>query len=552
MKKKYIFSINFGLSTAFAFVVIITSLCITAILFINMSTVMRQDLNKRINDILLIGLTKVDAGKHAQLTKPEQENGAVYNSIKKSLQEIRNGSTDARYVYTLRQISNQNYQFIVDAEEDSSNISHLGDEYTGINLEDFIKSTNLVFVSKTFETDKWGTWLTGYSKLITSAGKLDGFLCLDISARSVIERERKVLGNILLIEILIVLFFSGLGVYIARRIAKPLSLLEKDMLCIKDFNLEAHLDIKSRFIEIMNMKNAEDNMKIGLQSFKKYVPADLVSQLVRLNKEAKLEGEKKDLTVLFSDIVNFTMISEKISLEQLSETMAEYFEGMTRIILKHKGTVDKYIGDSVMAFWGAPSELEDHAGHACLAALECQEFLVQLNAGFKRAGRPELLTRIGINSGEMIVGNFGYRDRFNYTVIGDNVNLASRLEGINKLYGTGIIISESTHNKIKDRFACRKIDIVAVKGKKIGVPIYELVTSIEKLSEKQKVFLDWFLKGINLYLEQNWKQAIKALEKALEIIPGDVPSEIIVKRCHEFVKKPPADDWQGIIVLREK
>lgn len=552
MKKKYIISIYYGLSTAFALVVIITSFCISSVLFLKMQKVMEQDLNKRINDILAIGITKLDADAHSKLTKPEQESTPDYIKLKKALREIRDGSTDVRYVYTFRHINGHNFQFIVDAEEEKGNTSHIGDVYTGLNIDEFINSTNKIYVSKKYDKDKWGTWLTGYVKIITTTGKMDGFLCIDISAESIIRQERKAITDIFIIGILIIIIFVGLGIYIARRIAKPLSLLEKDMILIKDLKLDINLEIKSRFKEIVNIKNVEDNMKIGLQSFKKYVPADLVSKLILLNKEAILGGEKKELTVLFTDIKDFTSISEKLNLELLTEYLAEYLEGMTSIIIKHHGTVDKYIGDSIMAFWGAPLDIEDHAYQTCLAALECQQFLNKMNLRFKNAGKPEFITRFGINSGEMIVGNFGYEKRFNYTVSGDNVNLASRLEGINKLYKTSILIGENTYNIVKDKFACRKIDIVAVKGKVIGISIYELISSKEDMPTDLKTFLDLFNKALELYFNRNWEQAIKFFEKTKKINPNDFPSELFIKRCNEFIKKPPPVDWNGINFLHEK
>lgn len=552
MKQKYNFSINLGLSTAFAFVVIITSICVTIVSFINIHSVMRQDLNKRIHDILAIGKTKIDTETHASLTKPEQEASSDYTRIKKTLQEIRNGGTDIRFVYTLRRVGTHRYQFIVDAEEKEQDVSHLGDEYKGFDIEAFYMSKDLFYISDQFYVDQWGTWLTGYAKLTAPEGITDSLLCVDISAKSIREREEKAIADVFIIELLITLAFIGLGIFIATRIAKPLSLLEQDMICIKDFKLDVNIPITSQFKEIMSMKNAEDNMKIGLQSFKKYVPADLVSQLIKLNKEAKLGGEKKELTILFSDIANFTSVAEKLSPEQLSEYMAEYFEGLTSIIIKHKGTVDKYIGDAIMAFWGAPSDMNDHAIHACLAVLECQQFLSQMNAKFRDSGKPELLTRFGINSGEVIVGNFGYQERFNYTALGDNVNLASRLEGINKLYNTSNIISESTFCRITDVFACRKIDIVAVKGKTIGVPIFELISLTDDLSPEQRTFLDLSNQGMELYLARKWEEAISILKKAQQIIPDDLPSRIIIKRCDEFIQNPPPKEWQGIMVLHDK
>lgn len=261
--------------------------------------------------------------------------------------------------------------------------------------------------------------------------------------------------------------------------------------------------------------------------------------------------KKKELTVFFSDIADFVSVSENLSPEELSRYMAEYFEGITSIIIKHSGTVDKYIGDSVMAFWGAPSELKDHAYKASLAALECQDFINRMNAG-NGGGGPQLHTRIGINSGNVIVGNFGYAERFNYTVFGDNVNLASRLEGINKLYGTKIIVSESTYALVGEKVAARKIDIVVVKGKKTGMPIYELVGLLDKLTEEEKSFLSLFNEGMELYLQKKWGEAILVLQNGMQIMPNDKPAQIIIDRCRNLLENPPSADWKGVTVLMEK
>jgi class 3 adenylate cyclase len=552
MNNKSLLSINVGLSFAFSFVAIITSVCISGVLFFNMHSVMYDDLNKRMHDIAAIGVSKIDGDAHSLLTKPEQEGGEAYNKIKKTLQDIRNGGTGIRYVYTMRYLSSNKYEFVVDAEEDMKNISHLGDEFTEINIDPAFDVKNKIYINDRYYTDKWGTWLSGYAQIYTSGGKLDGILAVDISAESIIRQERKIIVNILIVETFITLFVIGLGMIIARRISNPLAQLEKDMLRIKEFKLDDNVDIKSRFREIINIKNAEGNMKAGLRSFKKYVSADLVSQLIRMNKEARLGGEKKELTVFFSDIADFVAVSENLSPEQLSKYMAEYFEGITSIIIRHSGTVDKYIGDAVMAFWGAPSELNDHAYKASLAALECQEFLEKMNARHARAGEPQFHTRIGINSGNVIVGNFGYEERFNYTVLGDNVNLASRLEGINKLYGTKIIVSESTYGLIRDKIRARKIDVVVVKGKKTGMPIYELVGLVDKLTEEEKSFISLFNEGMELYLHKKWGEAILVLQNGMRIMPNDKPAQIIIGRCRNLIENPPPDNWRGVTVLTEK
>ncbi|MFH0947946.1 MAG: adenylate/guanylate cyclase domain-containing protein [Elusimicrobiota bacterium] len=513
---------------------------------------MRNDFATRLHDIASIGVARIDADMHATLGKPEQESSIAYKKIKKTLQEIRDSGTDIRYVYTMRRISAKNYVFVVDAEEDPKNISHLGDLYKDNGLEPAFNKTNKVWVYREFSTDKWGTWMSGFAQIYTKSGKFDGVIGIDISAKTILEREKKVFFNIIFVVIVMIFIFASMGAVISKKIAEPLTLLERDMSQIKELNMDTNIEIKTWFKEIISMKNAEDNMKTSIRSFKKYVPSDLVAHLIRLNKEAVLGGERKNLTIFFSDIADFTNISEKIVAEQVANYMKEYFAGVTNIIMKHSGTIDKYIGDAVMAFWGAPNDITDHAYKASLAALECQEFLLKMNNNLEKIGNPVLNTRIGINTGEVIVGNFGYEERFDYTVFGDNVNIANRIEDLNKIYGTKIIISESTYKLVKDRIATRKIDMVCVKGKDICMSIYELVCLNSSLSEEKKYFLDLFNQGIELYFHKEWNEAIMFLEKAKKLDPNDKPTKIIIERCKGFTKNPPSDNWQGVIFVREK
>ncbi len=185
--------------------------------------------------------------------------------------------------------------------------------------------------------------------------------------------------------------------------------------------------------------------------------------------------KKWRLTILFSDLVGFTTISEDLSPENLIHLLNEYFSTMTDIILNCKGTVDKYIGDAIMAFWGAPLPIKDHAAKACQAALAMKKAIAPLQETWQERGLPLLGTRLGIHTGQAIVGNVGSRDRFNYTVMGDTVNLASRLEGVNKIYGTSILVSESTHQQAGTAFLFRELDLVQVKGRLQPVTIYELL-----------------------------------------------------------------------------
>jgi adenylate cyclase len=344
----------------------------------------------------------------------------------------------------------------------------------------------------------------------------------------------------------------GLSIVVSRRISRPLLLLEAEMSRIRNFELDHPLKIFSRVKEVVRMKTAVDNMKGGLRSFRKYVPADLVAELITLGKEAALGAEKREMTVFFSDIEDFTAISEKLTPEALADQMAVYFEGMTRNILQNRGTIDKYIGDAVMAFWGAPAPTPEHALLACRSALACRSFLENLARDAAASGAPVFKTRIGINSGALIVGNMGYQERMNYTVMGDNVNLASRLEGLNKVYGTQILISGNTYALARDGIEARLIDIVAVKGKRQGVPVYELVAEKGSLDSAAKSFLDLFNEGMTCYRERRWSDAIAVFQETGRRNTADKPSLILLERCRDYAAKPPAEDWSGVIALTQK
>jgi len=221
--------------------------------------------------------------------------------------------------------------------------------------------------------------------------------------------------------------------------------------------------------------NEQQEKKHIRQTFSKFVSKSVVDELLKDPSKIKLGGDKKILTVLFSDIRGFTSISERLTPEELVEHLNIYLQSMTDIIIKYYGTLDKYIGDAVMAFWGAPIEMDDHALKACKASLEMMEALQEMNKKWEMENKPTLEIGIGINTGDMIVGNMGSAARMDYTLMGDNVNLGSRLEGTNKFYKTGIIISEFTYQYVKDDVIARELDLIRVKGKALPVKIFELM-----------------------------------------------------------------------------
>lgn len=273
----------------------------------------------------------------------------------------------------------------------------------------------------------------------------------------------------------LILVISALIVwYLSNLISKPIINLADQVKQITYTNSFASTHIQSKIKEINYMQDAFNTMKRSLKSFARYVPFSLVRQLLSEGKIAHVGGENKELTCLFADIQDFTLIAEQITPKELMSYLSEYFDTMTKIIIKNRGTVDKYIGDAIMAFWGAPREDKKHALHACTTALQMQAALAQLNQKWQNEGKPQFNIRIGINSGTMIVGNVGSEDRLNFTILGDNVNLANRAENINKKYGTKIIATENTYQIVKKSFNFRLLDHVVLRGK-TGINIYELL-----------------------------------------------------------------------------
>ena len=289
--------------------------------------------------------------------------------------------------------------------------------------------------------------------------------------------------------------------------------------------------------------------------FSKYISSAVVNELVANPEKAKLGGDRRELTVFFSDIAGFTTISEQFHTrpEGLVELLNEYLDEMTGIVLKHEGTLDKYEGDAIMAFWGAPIAQKDHALRTCLASLDMQKRLAVMRPKWKKGGRPALEVRIGINTGVMIVGNMGGKDRFDYTVIGDSVNLASRLEGANKQYGSNIMISDFTYQHVKGLVIVRELDLIQVKGKTDPVKVWELLgTSDTPISDNQKQSLEIYHEGLRLYRERNWQEAIAYFQQAKQLDPICHVAEIYEQRANLYQLNPPPVEWTGVFVMTTK
>lgn len=285
--------------------------------------------------------------------------------------------------------------------------------------------------------------------------------------------------------------------------------------------------------------------------FGQYVPTRHIDEMLTNTGELALSGETRELTVLFADIRNFTSLSEPLTASQLKEMLNAFFTPMTEIIFKYRGTIDKYIGDMIMAFWGAPLKDKFHARHAISAALEMQQAVKNLKVIFAAKGWAEINIGIGINTGLMDVGDMGSTFRRNYTVLGDAVNLGSRVESLTKYYGVANIVTEFTHAN-QSFFIFRKLDRVRVKGKKHGIEIYEVIDYVKKVPEELKKEIDRYHTALDYYFTQQWEKAAALFIELAREKPDEKLYQLYVTRVNNFQINPPPADWDGIYTHTEK
>lgn len=287
-------------------------------------------------------------------------------------------------------------------------------------------------------------------------------------------------------------------------------------------------------------------------AFGQYLSPAIIHKLIKDPSLLKLGGEQKRLTAFFSDVAGFSSISENLTPQQLVELLNEYLTAMTNIVLEYGGTVDKYEGDAIIAFFGAPVDYPDHALRTCLVSLDMQKKLAEMRAHWKKFGKPEMTVRIGLNTGVMVVGNMGSKTRMDYTMMGDAVNLASRLEGVNKIYGTDIMISEFTYEDVKNDIEARELDKIRVVGKAEPIRIYEVLARKGELDPKTSQVMDCFQSGLDQYRLKKWDEASHFFQQALDINPEDSPSQTFLKRCNEFKSATLPEDWDGVYQMTSK
>ena len=338
---------------------------------------------------------------------------------------------------------------------------------------------------------------------------------------------------------------AAVAMLLANRVVRPLQKLVAETVRIKQFQWDEAEPQHSKIREIDDLSLSFETLKSGLRSMEKLVPADYARSLIASGQEAKLGGERRHITTYFGDIIGFTRLSHELPPEDLVEILAEYLDVLSDVVLDNDGTLDKFNGDDVMAFWGAPTITSDHATTAVASALKSMHAITELHIELRQNSMPILLASFGIATGDVIVGNVGSKKRMTYTVIGDSVNLASRLQGLNKFYGTHILASQSTYQESKSKFVWRLVDSVTVLGRIEPDQVYEPLGFAETAKPEVINLAKASNAAFALYQKQEFAAAAKAYEEILAIHPKDGPSSILHARCIKFMKKPPEKDWDG-------
>lgn len=353
----------------------------------------------------------------------------------------------------------------------------------------------------------------------------------------------------LLIGLALLIVVAGLvSAWLAQRlVAAPLMRVVHEIGHVERFDLDKVRRHPSQLTEIQNLSGAIADMALGLSAFRKYIPADLVRRLISQGGEAELGGAVKPMTVMFADMAGFTGMSERLG-DRIIPLLSRYFDLMSVEVQQHGGTIDKFIGDAVMAFWGAPAPNADHAVDCCRAALACQHAM--RDAGLCDESGAPIMIRIGINSGDMLVGNIGSEVRLNYTVIGDAVNIASRLEGANKIYGSEILIGPETRRLAGGRIIVREVDRLAVYGRSGGLQIYELL-AMTGSDVSAPEWVGCYERGLAHYRARDFAGAAELFAQVLGQRPDDRPSAVMLERCRSGAVTADGD-WSDTTIARIK
>jgi len=389
-------------------------------------------------------------------------------------------------------------------------------------------------------------WLCRVARMPPAFGK-DAYVALAVPVDEVLGPLARSSRVTLLVSLGVVLAFLPVVYLAAAAISAPLRRLTGEIEGLRRFDVKTTPPERSRIAEIQDLAQALATSKSMLGAFAKYVPKNLVSQIVASGDEPRLGGERRPLTVFFSDVKDFTTISEQVAPERLMEFTSEYLEGLVNLILANHGTVDKFVGDQIMAYWNAPIPNPDHAADGCRAILACRDWSNAQNERWAREGTPVLYTRFALHLGDAIVGNVGSSDRMDYTVVGATINLGSRIEGLNKVYGTQVLITHPVAQAIGSRFVHRPVDRVLPKGAVHPLDVHELVGAAGDVDartvDRCKAWSAFYVR----YLGHQWDACAEELATFVAHFGEDTLTRVYAERLRVFKANPPTPDWDGVM-----
>jgi class 3 adenylate cyclase len=433
------------------------------------------------------------------------------------------------YVSYLREYDKDNFQNIVDNDFDPATIVGPGDILPIQDIARAALAGNVTATDLGTHNPSWDGLIAGFAPVYDKDGNFYCVAGVDISDKVIFD-QRRYSRTMMVLQILalsISVVFGILNMLLYRGKARQIE--------------DAHV----------KLQYFNNNMR---QAFSTYLSEDVVEEIISDPARLQLGGVNRYMTALFSDIKGFTGIAEMLTPEHLVDLLNHYLSTMSDIILEEKGTIDKYQGDAIISFFGAPIELDDHALRACTAGIVMKRMEKDINKYILERGisPSPLLTRIGINTGEMVVGNMGTQKKMNYTIISNAVNLASRLEGVNKQYGTWILASDSTIRETKGKLLTRRLDRIKVVGINEAVHIHEVLELKADATDAlfEQIYL--FHKALDLFEARNWKDAENAFAQVLKLFPDDGPSHLYFDRCRQYHEYPPEPGWDGSFSITEK
>jgi adenylate cyclase len=469
---------------------LITNGLLITIYYHDSSKHLRRQMDAKALSIAEAAAATIDGDELEQLNNTRDMNSPLYKKYEMMLRKIRNANrrsdTYVKYIFTMMPDTKNpgHILFGVDAEEAGPDKSILGERYVFQAREPYLLEDHAV--QKHFTVDQWGEWLEAHAPIYDSKGKLVGALGVDINVNRVTERLNHLLYMGYLALGLSLLLAIILAYFLARRATRPLGVITDALNTIGRGNLDVKVNVKTKD-EFASVGNAINNMVLGLRqrdnlkmSLARYVSNQVAEKIIETGKLPEVQGERRKITVLFCDVRNFTTLAENLAPEEVVGLLNEAFEVMIDAIFKYQGMLDKFLGDGFMAIFGAPLDDNIQEEHAINAALAMQCALLTLAEKWQQERGINFRMGIGINTGIAIVGNIGSKQRMEYTAIGDTVNLAARLESATKELGTRILISENTYQAVTNKFSCKSLGSIHVKGRNEPVQVYEVEDNVIK------------------------------------------------------------------------